>query len=183
MNGHLGRFLGKYRGQVSDANDPLGIGRIRARVPDVFGNNESGWALPCFAFAGPGVGLFAIPPVGAWVWMEFEYGEPENPIWTGCFYPQDPTAVPKMLAELAPVTRLGPQQLVLKTKEWLVTVDVGKVSIASLAAAVPRTRLELTANTVKLTNEASPGAPSPPSATVELVGNTVRINGSALEVS
>lgn len=178
-----GRFLGKYRGQVSDTNDPLMVGRIRARVPDVFGDEQSGWALPCFPLAGPGVGLFAIPPVGAWVWLEFEYGEPENPIWTGCFFPDDPTAVASTIPQLLPLTGVGTDEIVLKTAEWLVTIDRGKLSIASLLAAVPRTRLELTANQVELTNEQAPDTPSPASATIELSGNTVRINGSALEVT
>ena len=51
------------------------IGRIRARVPDVMGDLESGWAMPCFPFSGSGSGFFALPTVGAGVWIEFEHGE------------------------------------------------------------------------------------------------------------
>jgi len=177
------RFLGKYRGQVTDTDDPLMLGRLRATVSDVFGDEPCGWALPCFPFAGPGVGLFTVPPVGAWVWVEFEYGDPAKPIWTGCFFPDDPAAATATVAQLVPLTGVGPNELVLKTTEWLVTIASGKLSIASLAGPVPRTRLELTASGVKLTDEQAPNTPSPPSATIELSGPTVRINGSALEVT
>jgi hypothetical protein len=79
-------FYGKYRGVVTDNLDPLTIGRIRARVPDVMGERDSGWALPCAPFGGDKLGFFAIPQVGAGVWIEFEHGDPDHPIWTGCYY-------------------------------------------------------------------------------------------------
>ncbi len=79
-------YIGKYRGIISDVNDPLRLGRVRARVPDVLGGRESGWALPCLPFAGQGMGFVATPKVGANVWIEFEHGDPEYPIWSGCFY-------------------------------------------------------------------------------------------------
>ncbi|GAC1614706.1 MAG: phage baseplate assembly protein V [Ktedonobacteraceae bacterium] len=81
------RFYGKYRGVVTDNQDPLGLGRIRAKVPDVMGEgNESGWALPCVPFAGNNMGFFAMPEVGAGMWMEFEQGDPDYPIWSGCWW-------------------------------------------------------------------------------------------------
>jgi uncharacterized protein involved in type VI secretion and phage assembly len=79
-------FLGKYRGLVADNMDPLMTGRIRATVPDVLGSQQSGWALPCAPFGGSQTGFFAIPTVGAGVWIEFEQGDPDYPIWTGCFW-------------------------------------------------------------------------------------------------
>lgn len=81
------RFWGKYRGLVADVEDPQGIGRIRARVPAVLGDSVSPWALPCAPCAGPGMGLHAVPPVGAAVWIEFEGGNPDLPIWTGGWWP------------------------------------------------------------------------------------------------
>jgi uncharacterized protein involved in type VI secretion and phage assembly len=80
------RFYGKYRGEVVDVNDPENQGRIRAKVPEVLGSEESGWALPAAPYAGPGVGTFMIPPVGAAVWMEFEAGLVSRPIYTGCIW-------------------------------------------------------------------------------------------------
>ena len=85
MNGN-GTFYGKYRGIVTDIQDPLMIGRIRARVPDVMGDQESGWAMPCSPFGGTGMGFFALPAAGAGVWIEFEHGDPDYPIWSGCWF-------------------------------------------------------------------------------------------------
>ena len=79
------RFYGKYRGIVLDNEDPLGLGRIRARVAAVPGSLLN-WALPCTPYAGPDVGFYAIPPIDANVWIEFEAGDPNYPIWVGCFW-------------------------------------------------------------------------------------------------
>lgn len=81
-----GRFFGKYRAVVTDVDDPMKLGRLRARVPDVTGDQESGWALPCVPFAGEGMGFFALPKKGAGVWIEFEHGDPDYPIWVGCWW-------------------------------------------------------------------------------------------------
>jgi uncharacterized protein involved in type VI secretion and phage assembly len=80
------RFYGKYRGIVQDTDDPRGMGRIRAQVPEVLDEETSPWALPCVPFAGDGLGQHTIPPVGAAVWIEFEAGDPSRPIWTGCWW-------------------------------------------------------------------------------------------------
>ncbi len=177
------RFYGKYRGRVVDNDDPLKVGRVRASVPDVFGDEECGWALPCFPLAAAGKGLFLVPPVEAWVWVEFEYGNPEKPIWTGGFFPDDPTAAPSSVAQLLPLSGVEKDIIALKTHEWLITIQNDKVVVASLQGPVARTRLSITASEIKITDEQSPGSPSPPSATIELSGPTVRINGSALEVT
>ena len=79
-------FFGKYRGVVTSIEDPLKIGRIRAHVPDVLGDFESGWAMPCAPFGGKGMGFFALPTVNAGVWIEFEHGDPDYPIWTGTWW-------------------------------------------------------------------------------------------------
>jgi len=91
------RFYGKYRGLVVDVDDPEQIGRIKAQVPAVLGTEDSPWALPCAPYAGPNVGLHAVPPVGAAVWIEFEAGDPSLPIWTGGWWasndpPKDPNS-------------------------------------------------------------------------------------------
>lgn len=77
------RYYGKYRGLVTDVEDPSAIGRIKAQVPEIFGEVPTPWATPCAPYTGPGVGFHAIPPVGAGVWIEFEAGDPSRPIWSG----------------------------------------------------------------------------------------------------
>lgn len=78
-------YHGKYRGRVSDNQDPLGRGRITALVPAI-SDYPLTWAEPCIPYAGPKVGWYVIPPVGANVWIEFERGDPDYPIWSGCFW-------------------------------------------------------------------------------------------------
>ena len=76
-------YFGKYRGTVVSNDDPTSRGRLQVTVPNLV---ENTWAMPCVPYAGSGVGFFAIPPVGANVWVEFEGGDPDYPIWSGCFW-------------------------------------------------------------------------------------------------
>ena len=91
-------FFGKYRGVVTDTKDPLMMGRVRAKVPDVMGDQESGWAMPCAPFGGSGMGFFALPSVGAGVWIEFEHGDPDYPIWVGSWWGSVAEVPPLLLA-------------------------------------------------------------------------------------
>ncbi len=78
-------FYGKYRGVVADNADPQGRGRLRLTVPDVLGAGVSLWAEACLP---PLAGLApAMPEIGAMLWVEFEAGDPDRPIWTGCLWP------------------------------------------------------------------------------------------------
>ena len=80
------RFYGKYRGIVTDNNDPSGMMRIKATVPAVLGGTETGWAMPCVPYAGDSVGMFFLPDKDAGVWIEFEGGDVSLPIWAGCYW-------------------------------------------------------------------------------------------------
>jgi uncharacterized protein involved in type VI secretion and phage assembly len=93
----MGRFYGKYRGVVIDNLDPELRGRVRASVPVVLGEISSAWALPCLPFAGNNVGFYAVPPVGAEVWIEFEDGDPDRPILAGSLWPDASVAPPEAL--------------------------------------------------------------------------------------
>jgi uncharacterized protein involved in type VI secretion and phage assembly len=79
-------YFGKYRGQVENNLDPMRLGRLQVSCPAVLGEGSLSWALPCTPYAGPGVGLFLLPPLGANVWVEFEAGNIDYPIWGGCFW-------------------------------------------------------------------------------------------------
>jgi len=102
------RYFGKYTGFVKDNSDPENRGRLRAQVPAVYGPTViSGWALPCAPFGGmPGQGMFFIPDVNAGVWIEFQGGDPDYPIWVGTFWskPGGTTEVPPPANNQAPPT-------------------------------------------------------------------------------
>lgn len=81
------KFWGKYRGTVVQNVDPEMRGRLMCLVPDVLGPAPSSWCEPCAPLAGPAgppMGVYMVPPIGAGVWVEFEQGDPDFPIWTGC---------------------------------------------------------------------------------------------------
>ncbi|PYR72029.1 MAG: hypothetical protein DMF86_24730 [Acidobacteria bacterium] len=83
------RFYGKYRGFVVDNADPQKRGRLRVTVPSVLGDVVSGWALPCAPYGGhAGRGFFFIPEKKDGVWVEFESGLLEFPVWVGTFFSQ-----------------------------------------------------------------------------------------------
>ena len=80
------RYLGKYRGMVVNNLDPMQMGRIQVMVPDVQNVALSSWAMPCAPLGGPQSGMFGVPIVGTGVWVEFEQGDADYPIWVGCFW-------------------------------------------------------------------------------------------------
>jgi hypothetical protein len=96
------QYLGKYRGVVLQNVDPQGIGRIQVQVIGVF-TLASSWAMPSFPVAGAQTGAVAVPPLGAGVWVEFERGDPDRPIWTGCYYSTRAEVPPQVQLVPAPV--------------------------------------------------------------------------------
>jgi uncharacterized protein involved in type VI secretion and phage assembly len=82
------RYYGKYRGFVVDNEDPEQLGRLKLTVPSVLGDEVvTGWAMPCVPYGGAeGQGTLFVPDVDAGVWVEFEEGDLEFPIWVGTFW-------------------------------------------------------------------------------------------------
>jgi hypothetical protein len=125
------RYRGKYRGTVVNNVDPLGQNRLIVRVTDTTGFFTTGWALPCVPFAGPLMGMYIVPPpIGAGVWVEFEQGNPEFPIWVGCYWSPDPPVPPGQAGIMAQTaTRLNPGSP-------LVTIEVPGAGIGVSALPV-----------------------------------------------
>ena len=112
------RFFGKYRGKVVENTDPLGGNRLEVQVPGILGK-ETRWAMPCVPYAAADLGWHALPPVGASVWIEFEAGERDHPIWSGCFWDE---------GDSPPDT--SPEVVVFKTPGATFTIeDAGTVTI------------------------------------------------------
>jgi uncharacterized protein involved in type VI secretion and phage assembly len=96
-----GRFFGKYRGTVSQID--TATLRIKAKVPAVLKDQDTGWCTPCVPYAGKQVGFAFLPEQGAGVWIEFEGGDVSYPIWSGCYWradelPADATPTVKTIA-------------------------------------------------------------------------------------
>jgi uncharacterized protein involved in type VI secretion and phage assembly len=80
-------YFGIYRGTVVNNIDPLQTGRIMAIVPAVSGVIPTTWCDPCFPFTGVQMGAFMMPQIGASVWVQFQGGDPDYPVWMGGLYP------------------------------------------------------------------------------------------------
>ena len=80
------RFFGKHRGTCVGNLDPLQRGRIQVEVPAVAAG-PLGWALPCLPIGGTSAGVFEPPAIGTGVWVEFEQGDVDFPIWVGTWEP------------------------------------------------------------------------------------------------
>jgi hypothetical protein len=73
----MSRFAGVYRAVVVDNVDPLKQQRLKVRIPEVSPGVDQ-WAMPCTSG-----GQTVLPSVGATVWVMFEGGQADRPVWLG----------------------------------------------------------------------------------------------------
>jgi hypothetical protein len=164
----MSQFFGKYRGKVANNIDPLQLGRVQVTVPAVLGDGSLSWAMPCAPYGGAGVGFFAVPPVGANIWVEFEAGDSDYPIWSGCFW-----GVGEVPAQPA-----LPQMKVWKTDGITLTLSdipgAGGFTVEVGPPVVPiPLKMVFNAAGIEITNSA---------ASVKLTPASVSLNNGALEV-
>lgn len=161
----MNRYFGKYRGKVKNNVDPMFQGRIQVSVAAVLREGSMSWAMPCVPYAGSGVGFFAIPPMDANVWVEFEGGDPDYPIWSGCFWGTGEVPAAPAVAEIK----------MLKTDTCTLTLSdlpgVGGVTIETTSGM----KIVLTATGLEVNNGQG--------GTVKLTGPQVNVNNGALEVT
>lgn len=158
-------YFGKYRGSVANNVDPMQQGRIQVTVPSVLGSGQMSWAMPCVPYAGSGVGFFAVPPVGANVWVEFEGGDPDYPIWSGCFWGTGEVPALPAIAEMK----------VLKTDTCTITLNdlpgVGGVTIETATGM----KIVMSATGLEIDNGQG--------GSIKMTGPQVSVNNGALEVT
>jgi len=167
----LTRLHGKYRGVVTNNIDPMLLGRIQAIVPDATGAIPSSWATPCVPFAGIGTGMYTVPPIGAGVWIEYEHGDPDHPIWVGCYW-GSAAEVPAMARAVPP----GVQGVTLQTTlaNGITVSDAPGPAGGILIKTTTGAMISVTDVAVVITNGKG--------ATISLTGPTVDINAGALTV-
>jgi hypothetical protein len=173
--GNPTKYYGKYRGLVIDNIDPEQIGRVMLQVPDVLGETPSSWAMPCVPTAGIQAGCFAVPPIGSQVWVEFEQGDPDYPIWTGGFWGL--VADVPALATAPPAIPPGQNIVIQTTGQNMIMV--------SDAAPTPATGgivLKSTTGAMIVVNDTGIYISNGQGAMITLVGPTVDVNIGALTV-
>jgi hypothetical protein len=177
------QFFGKYRGKVADNVDPLHLGRLQVSVPSVLGEGVV-WALPCAPYGGSQVGLFAVPPVEANVWVEFEAGDPDSPIWSGCFWGEGEVPETAGLPDIQ-VLKTTSVTLTLSDIEGVggVTLEVGPPAVdVPLKLVLNAEGIQLTCTPASVTITAESIQLSLGEASVALSPAGVSINDGALEV-
>jgi hypothetical protein len=165
-------YYGKYRATVINNVDPMLMGRIQVIVPDVSQVLPSSWAMPCVPVAGIQMGAYLVPPMGAGVWVEFEQGDPDYPIWVGCFW--------GTTADVPAVTHLTPpgvDQVVVQT-----TLQTTLV-VSDLPGPTGGIMLKSTTGAMLIVNDTGIYLDNGQGATITLVGPTVAVNIDGLVVT
>lgn len=165
------KFYGKYRGMVLNNIDPTQQGRLQVQVPDVANLIPTSWAMPCVPIAGIQNGMFALPIIGSGVWVEFEQGNPEYPIWVGCFW-GSPAEVPA----LARLTPPGLPSITLQTP-----LQNG-ITISDMAGPTGGIMLKSTTGAAVIVNDTGIYIQNGKGAVITLIGPAIDFNAGALTV-
>lgn len=165
------RYYGKYRATVLNNIDPLQKGRLLVVVSDVSSLFPSTWAMPCVPLAGIQNGMYALPLIGSGVWVEFEQGDPDRPIWVGCFWGS--------AAEVPAMTRLVPPAVPGIT---LQTPLQNGLQISDVPGPTGGIVLKSTTGAMIIVNDTGIYIQNGKGASITLLGPTVTVNGGALVV-
>lgn len=166
-----GQFLGKYRGMVLNNVDPMQMGRLQVQVPDVSGLAPASWAMPCVPLAGIQNGLFGLPSIGSGVWVEFERGDADYPIWVGCFWGSG--------AEVPALARLTPPGLNAIT---LQTQLQNGLTVSDLPGPTGGIVIKSATGASLIVNDTGIYIQNGKGASIVMTGPTVNINTGALTV-
>lgn len=168
------KFIGKFRGTVVNNIDPELRGRLLLMVPDVLGLVPSTWAEPCTPLAGPTgppMGVYMVPPIGAGVWVEFEHGDANYPIWVGCRW-----------GTASDVPTLAHAGLPVSPNIVLQTAGQNTVMISDLPGPTGGIMLKSTTGASIIVNDTGIYIQNGKGAMITLVGPAVTINNGALSV-
>lgn len=179
-------FWGKYRATVIQNADPERRGRLQLMVPDVLGPVPSTWAEACTPLAGPTgppMGVYMVPPVGAGVWAEFEQGDINHPIWSGCRWGGQ--------SDIPPAAQAGnpadPSIVIQSLLQQAVMVsDMPPAIPPAVMPPVPTTGgviLRSASGASIVVSDAGIFISNGKGATISMVGPTITINNGALVIT
>ena len=162
---------GKFRAVVTVHVDPMQMGRIQVQVPDASVIPRLTWAMPCVPIAGVQSGVFVVPSIGSGVWVEFEEGDPDRPIWTGGFW-----------GSAADVPVLGLAGLPASPSIVLQTMGQTTLMLSDLPGPTGGIMLKTLTGAMILINDVGITISNGKGAMIQLTGPSVMINNGALTV-
>jgi uncharacterized protein involved in type VI secretion and phage assembly len=165
------KFYGVYRGTVVNNVDPLQTGRIMATVPDVSGLTPTTWAMPCVPIAGKQMGVFMVPQIGSGIFVQFEGGDPDRPVWVGGWW-GDVAEVPALALAGVP----GNPNIVIQT-----TLQ-NAIVVSDLPGPTGGIMLKSTTGASIIVNDTGIYIQNGKGASIVMTGPTVTINAGALVV-
>jgi len=165
------RYYGKYRGLVLNNIDPMQMNRLMVQVPDVGGLIPATWAMPCVPVAGIQNGMVALPMIGSGVWVEFEQGDPDYPIWVGCFW-GSATEVPVLAKATPPAIQAITFQTPLQNG----------LTISDLPGPTGGIMLKTATGAMLIVNDTGIYIQNGKGAAITMIGPTVTVNNGALTV-
>src|SRR4051812_6595935 len=165
------KYYGVYRGTVVNNIDPMQLGRIQVTVPDAGSITPSSWAVPCVPLAGKQSGTFMVPQMGAGVWIQFEGGDPDKPVWTGGWW-----GIAAEVPALALAGVPGDANIVLQSQLQ------NAIVISDLPGPTGGIMLKSTTGATIIVNDTGIYIQNGKGASLVMVGPTVTINNGALVV-
>ena len=166
------RYYGKYRGMVISNIDPMMMGRLLVQVPDVLTVIPSSWALPCFPVTGKQMGFWSIPQIGTGVWVEFEAGNPDYPIWSGCWYGSAADVPALALATQPPLSSV-----------FMQTAGQVTLQLSDLPGPAGGILMKTATGAMIMVNDVGITISNGKGATIVMAGPTVTVNAGALVVT
>lgn len=172
------QYVGVYMGIVQDNNDPKALGRLRLNIPVLLGKQvHKAWAEPCL----PSVEVFTIPPIGSQVWVMFEEGDPDRPIWIGCLLKtnQPHTEAKNGSPNVRSIKTTEALRISLDDNVKEIQIDTGNGQTITLQKTDQKILINATQN-VEITgnNEVHVNGNSK----VTIDGGTVEVNGNSFKV-
>ena len=137
------QYFGKYRAKVVDVKDPEKRGRIRVMCPKVLGEAKSAWCEPCIPVAYDFGGDFAIPKVDEFVWVEFEEGNPNKPVYCGGLWSKEKS--PSAPYETAERIITWGKCKIKVSKDDILTISLGSslITVKSDSIKITSPRIDL----------------------------------------
>jgi hypothetical protein len=171
------QYQGLYQGTVFNNVDPMQRGRLQLSIPDVLSYSLSTWAealVPLAGPTGPPMGVHMIPPPGTGVWVQFEHGDPDYPVWLGCRW-GSPSDIPPLARAGNPLDPNIAMQSLLQHTEMISDVPPSPVTGGIT--------LKSTTGAFIVVNDSGIYINNGKGATITMIGPAINLNLGALTIT